>query len=178
MLTLNQIKQQLNNIAIAHSNINHFHFGEIYDFATSGIVDYPAMAAERNPVQYINNSLKYSFNIYVMDLVHKDVSNRDEVLSDSLQICIDILAMLDRTEGFVFTIEKNVTFNDFIDSFDQEVSGYWFKLDIKTPAPLDNCAVPKIPITIVDDLQPDLNVMLTDDGYTILTDDGLQLIID
>lgn len=152
MLTLNQIKNQLSNIAVAHSNINHFHFGELYDFASSGVVDYPAIAVERNPIPYTNNTLKYSFNVYVMDLVHKDASNRDEVLSDTLQICLDILAILDRDASFIFSVEKNVTFNDFIDSFDQEVSGYWFKLDINVPAPLDNCAVPKQTVNVIEDL--------------------------
>ena len=178
MLTLNQIKQQLNNIATAHNNINHFHFGEMYDFGASGVINYPAIAVERNPFPYVNNALKYSFNVYVMDLVHKDASNRDEVLSDSLQTCMDVLAMLDRSNDYIFSIEKNITFNDFIDSFDQEVSGYWFKLDITVPYPLDNCAVPKSTIVVVSDLSADGNVILTDDGYTILTDDGLQLMID
>jgi len=177
VLTLNQIKKQLNSIAVSHSNINHFHFGEMVDFASSGVVDYPALAVERNPFQFVNNSLRYSFNIYMMDLVHKDASNRDEVLSDTLLICLDIIAMLDRDNDFIFSIEKNITFNDFIDSFDEEVSGYWFKLDITVPNPLDNCAVPlSSTLEVVEDLVPIIDYLTTDDGSPILTDDGLNII--
>jgi hypothetical protein len=93
------------------------------------------------------------------------------------------LAILDKTKDFVFTVEKNVTFNDFVDRFDEEVSGYWFSLRIKTPIVLDNCAVPRRsvlstvnelkPLIIEEELQPIIIGLTTDDNILILTDDGI-----
>lgn len=166
--TLNQILKQLSNVADAHANINSFFEGEMYDFASSGLVRYPAMAVVKNPFIYDSNNLTYSFNIYIMDLVHKDASNRTEVLNDTLQICMDVLALLDRNFDVVGQINTKVTFNDFIDSFDQEVSGYWFELKIKVPYVLDECAVPASVLTVVEDLGSTTGAQ--DDSYPALND--------
>jgi hypothetical protein len=163
MLTLNQIVKQLNNIADSHANINNFFFGELYDFATSGTTEYPCLAVTLEPLPYQSPVMTYSFNIYMMDLVKKDISNRQEVLSDMLLNCFDLVSLLTMKNDFVFSVEKNVTFNDFVDRFDQEVSGYWFNLRIKTPFVLDQCAVPLIkPIEIVNQLLPTEEVVLPD----------------
>lgn len=142
MLTLNNVVKQLNNFADSHGQVKSFFYGELYDFAASGDIYYPAMAVVSEPNIYSGNTLTYNFNVYFMDRVHKDISNRVEVLSDMQLVCLDLLAYLSRTVELDFMVDRNITLNDFVDSFDGEVSGYWFNLAIKTKLPLDRCALP------------------------------------
>jgi len=141
-MTLNQAVKALSDIATAHPQINHFFFGEEFDFAASGVVNMPAMIVVLEPSLLQGSTLTYNFKIYIGDLVHKDLSNKLEVLSDTLLICTDIIALLQNPSyDWVFDA-SNVVLTDFEDSFDCELYGHYFNLKIKTSAPFDRCAVP------------------------------------
>lgn len=143
MLTLNNVVTNLNNIADSHSLINNFFYGEIYDFATSGVVDYPAMLVTSEPNSLSRGVITMSFNIYVADLVQKGIVDRREVLSNTQQVILDILATLDMTVAYDWNVNiDNITLNDFVDKFQDEVTGWWFKLDLRIPNALNRCAVP------------------------------------
>ena len=160
MLTLNQAVQQLNNIANSHANIKSFYFGELWDFASSGSVEYPAMAVTYENASYRESSLMYSFNVYIMDRVDKGLVYRTEIVSDTLQVCLDVLALLDRDFYFKSKVNKNFTISDFTDRFNDEVTGNWFRLDISTRYPLDSCAVPlRSTLTIVEEMPPTVDTI-------------------
>lgn len=141
MLTLNQAVQSLRDFASAHQNVKSFDCCEEWNFASSGVVDMQTMICVVQPSQLAGSTLTYNFKIYVGDLVQKDLSNRLEVLSDTLQTCTDLVWYLQRPE-FEGVIDTNITFNDFEDSFDCELYGHWFPLKIKISNPFDRCAIP------------------------------------
>lgn len=178
MLTLNQVVKNLNNISDSHSQINNFFFGELYDFASSGTVNYPAMAVTLEPSQVQGNVLVYSFNVYVLDLVHKGTSNNTEVLSDTMQTCLDIIAICNN-HLYDWNTEKNTVLNDVQGGYDDEVSGYWFNLKIRVANPSDRCQVPlRRTISRVQAIEILLNGLTTSDDVFLLTEDGFVLIAD
>lgn len=144
-MTLNNIVKKLNDIAINHLQINHFFFGEEWDFATSGVVNCPAMIAVLEPATLEGAALTHSFKIYIGDLVQKDLANKSEVLSDCMLIALDIIYQLQLPAyDFVLINKNSITLNDFEDSFDNELYGYWFQIKLKLPAPYDRCAIPNL----------------------------------
>lgn len=142
MQTLNQVIKSLNDIADNHQQINHFFFGEEWDFATSGVVNTPAMIAVLQPTVLNNTSLTYDFKIYIGDLVNKGLNNKQDVLSDTLLIALDVVYEL-QDPDYEGIVETNITFNDFEDSFDCELYGQWFNLKIKYSNPFDRCSIPQ-----------------------------------
>jgi hypothetical protein len=146
-MTLNQIVKTLNEIADNHLQINHFFFGEEWDFATSGVVNCPAMITVLQPSVLEGSTITQNFKIYIGDLVQKNLSNKLEVLSDCQLIALDIIYQLQLpVYDFVLINKDNITLNDFEDSFDCELYGYWFDIKLKLPAPYDRCAIPQLPL--------------------------------
>lgn len=144
-MTLNQVIKKLNEIADNHQQINHFFFGETFDFASSGVVNCPVMIAVLQPLPYSKNTLTYNFNIIIGDIVHKDLSNKTEVLSDTLQIALDVIYKLqDPTYDWILDNVNNITLNDFEDEYDIELYGYFFEIRLKVASPFDRCAIPTV----------------------------------
>lgn len=140
-LTLNQVVKSLNNIAVNHPQINHFFFGEEWDFATSGVVNCPAMIVTLEPTDVGTSTISYNMKIYIGDLVQKDLSNKTEVLSDTMLIALDIIAIL-KSPAYNWSFDGTSTLSDFEDSFDCELYGHYFNIKLKVSAPSDRCAVP------------------------------------
>jgi len=143
MRTRNQVVKALNDIADSHLQIKHFFEGNEFDFASSGVVNFCAMIAVAEPSILEGSTLTHIFKIYIGDLVHKNLSNRREVLSDCQLIALDVLYELqDPTYDWVLINKGNITLTDFEDSFDCELYGYYFEIRLKLPAPYDRCAIP------------------------------------
>ena len=142
MATLNQVVKSLNDIATAHQQINHFFFGEEWDFATSGVVNAPVMITVLQPSSLSGSTLTYDFKVYIGDLVSKGLRNKADVLSDTLQIALDVIYQL-QSPDYDGVVNTEITLNDFEDSFDCELYGHWFSLKIKYSNPFDRCAIPQ-----------------------------------
>lgn len=142
--TLNQVIQSQSDFAVNHQQINHFFFGEEWDFATSGTVNCPAMISVLQPIVVQGSVCTYSFKIYFGDIVHKDLSNKNEVLSDMHQLAMDFIGQFQHPDyDWVFETD-NITLNDFEDSFECELYGFWLIAKLKVAMPFDRCAIPQI----------------------------------
>jgi hypothetical protein len=142
-MTLNQILKSINSIGVNHYQIHHTFIGEEWDFATSGVVNTPAMIVVLQPSNLQGSAIIHSFKIYVGDLVQKDLSNKFEVLSDCQQIALDIIYQLQAPQ-YEWILQPNITLNDFEDSFDCELYGYWFEIKLKIASPFNICAIPTV----------------------------------
>lgn len=86
-----------------------------------------------------------NYNIYVLDRCYKDQGNVDEVISDSQLIAGDIIAQLDSSQIYDFTIERGSSFTLetlFPDWGDEELGGCRFQVTIKSKWDRDRCAIP------------------------------------
>jgi hypothetical protein len=78
-----------------------------------------------------------------MDRVSKDEGNEDEVLSDTKQICLDIIAQLDKSTLYDFKLEtESIELVPFTDKFEDEVAGWQFTLSLKSGWDKNRCAIP------------------------------------
>ena len=94
MITYKNIIDDFSTIATNHYQINSFHSGFLDE------VDVDKMDQSNFPILYVEPStasidtgvLTYSCNVYVLSILKEDLSNREEVWSNTLQITQDIIA--------------------------------------------------------------------------------------
>ena len=109
-----------------------------------------------NPINAVaqNNQMTLSFQIFVMDLVFPDESNEQEVLSDCLSICNDLIGTLKNGESLylsntthgespAYFTEGDVTIEPFTERFDNSVSGWVFTLPIIIENDYNTCIAPQ-----------------------------------
>jgi hypothetical protein len=144
MTSLNQIIQVLQNIAAAHRQIQDFGFGQEWDIAAS-TVQYPLMYVVPQQSLVNDKVMSLKLSLLFMDLVNKDDSNKQEVLSDMLQVAMDVLAQLKLLPyEDLFDLDKSVTLTDFYEKYDDEVSGYKMDVALNVSMLYDQCAVPSL----------------------------------
>lgn len=141
--TLNQINTLLEGIATAHQQINSYGIGDLYDLVANGAVTYPLMFTVINPSQINDKQMSLNLSLLFMDLVHKDQKNELEVLSDQLQIGMDVIAQL-RAPIYEdwFIVGNSVAIEDFTERFNDEVAGYKVDLTLNLSEQFNLCALP------------------------------------
>lgn len=143
-LTHNQYIKLFSDIATNHKDIHSFGTGDLWEYMAneSDTINPVVMwvLVQPNVVSGGVDSPKYSF--IIMDSVDKGEDNEDEVISDTLRIAKDVLAVLRQPyyEAF-FQFDQNVTFENFTERFDSEMSGWQFDITFKQPFTYDGCQV-------------------------------------
>lgn len=172
MFTLNQVIKRLQTIALNHAQLNpliqteptfsHFGFGDLWDEGEI-LTDAGTVITERFPLVWANvqsanvtslgaqaNGLvTISMQLLFMDLVHKDTTNQNDVLSDTLQIATDFITELqDDTEfqTYHYTVDINGTLEPFTERFDEEVSGWSLNITFNIPYSANCLVVPQTSI--------------------------------
>ena len=140
-VTLNQLIAELQTIANNHEQINSFFFGDIADLGTESPMQYPVFYADVTPSNFTYKVIAVNLQIMVMDIVKKDLSNENDVLSDCLQIMEDIIIKL-RDPSKVYLIQDSISLNPFSDSQGDEVSGWTANITINIPSTYNECSVP------------------------------------
>ena len=143
MITLNKVIKLLNNIATDHKQINSWGFGDLWEAGVTTKLSFPAMWASLNPAQINGNEVNLNFTIYLMDKVRRSEANENDVLSDTLQIGLDVIAKLRELENTNdFYLVRSNAIEYFTESLDDEVSGITLAVTIKIPNLYDNCSIP------------------------------------
>lgn len=142
--TLHQTIDKIKAIANDHAQINSFGYGELSDVDATKGYTMPLCWAVEQQSNISGRVLSNSVMIIVMDLVHKDLSNALEVVSNTQQILTDIIAEMQSPENqALFEVNADsVGLTPFQDRFDDEVSGWYCTLNIETSYLQDRCAVP------------------------------------
>ena len=147
MITLNQIVDQFNNIAVAHKDINSFNFGDIWEIGASGDTKYPQLYAIATPASFTERTIQYSFNIITMDRVNTGERGETDTLSDMALVMADFLALLDHPD-YEWDLIKTGSATPFTESFEDSVTGWNASITLEVPFLYDRCAVPANTITI------------------------------
>jgi len=140
-VTLNQLIGKLQTIATNHEQINSFFFGDIADLGTEKPMQYPVLFADVAPSNFTYKVIGLNLQIMVMDIVKKDLSNENDVISDTLQIIEDVIIEL-RNPSEIFLIQDSINLTPFSDSQGDEVSGWTANITINIPSTYNSCAVP------------------------------------
>lgn len=142
--TLNQAVKVIKTIADAHLQVRSFFEGDPWDFATSGVTNYPAVICVTNDVEFSRNTIKYNFDLYFMDKERNGQSNRTEVTSDMILIAKDFQSEM-RHPDWNWTVD----FGDsnkvelFAEKFDDWVDGCKMNVNILLQMPDDTCQIPE-----------------------------------
>ena len=143
-MTLNQVQEALQTIAVNHKQINSFGEGELYDIVTSGDINYPLMYVNLQDSQIGGRVETLTFNITLMDIVKGGRVNEDHVLSDMLEVAKDVLAQLNNP-GYEWEFDiQNVTISPFTERFTDSVAGVNFNISLLLPFAFDRCSMPYV----------------------------------
>jgi hypothetical protein len=136
--------------------VHSFGVGDDWEVGVSEALIHPSLWV--NPInadmpKTDNGYSSYSvdFSIKLFDLVNKDESNENEVLSDIFEILKDIVNEFN-THPFYndsdFEIEGDISFDPFTERYDEEVSGWEATFTITSPNRRSFCSSP------IDDIDP------------------------
>jgi hypothetical protein len=153
MVTYKQIIQDLSGIAYYHNQINSFGYGDLtqitMDIETKQEPVYTKMYVVPGQVQLAQNRLLYNFSIIILDQVNEDLSNQEDVMSDTLEICKDIFTILYQSYTATwggFSIDytplwsPNVT--PFLERFETVLGGWTMNITIEQPFDYNTCVLP------------------------------------
>jgi hypothetical protein len=164
--TYNNVINTLKNIGAAHEQIETVTSGDIYDINLEKMEKFVLMHI--NPVNVTTGDfgLTYNFQLFICDLVSEkdnwteaniqsanNLSNEQEVLSDTLQISIDIISMLrhsvqqseqgvDDINAPIYFVEGEQTLEPFTERFDNLLTGWVFSLSVLVANNFDTCTIP------------------------------------
>ena len=153
--TVNQLISVFKDISTRHYQINGFGIGDNWENGAS--------ESKMHPVLWINpttatmpstdtgyKTFEIDFEVRVFDLVNKDESNENEVLSDCIDILKDIITEFKGHPYYVnsqLNIIDDISFEAFTEEFDEEVSGWVCEISLMTPILTSFCGIPSADIT-------------------------------
>jgi hypothetical protein len=166
--TYNNVINTLKNIGDQHHQITTVTTGDIFDIDLEKNTKFPLMHINPVNVTTGQSQLNYNFQIFVMDLVSEkedwteaniqsanQLSNGQEVLSQTCQICVDIISMLrhslhqseqgvDNVNHPLYFAEGEYTLEPFTERFDNELTGWVFTISILVRNNFDACVIPVV----------------------------------
>ncbi len=133
-ITLINIIKLYEEIAEANTYIKTFTFGDIFEIDLNDTA-YALSHLSIENANYTQHELSYSFKLYIMDLVSKDESNEEDVLSDTLQVIGDFISQFKHSTLYGdmendYRFSENVNCTPFTERFDNEVSGWVADINI------------------------------------------------
>ncbi len=168
-LSLNQIIQYFAQMAASLQRVHSFGYGPVEDLGRDnpplyGAPIYPLMWIEPQTSTLRKDSTILSHKIYIVDLVQPDLTNRQDVLSDSLRTCQEIKAYI--FKDFIYDIfpTDESQMDPLFYKFDDNVEGYSIELDLQLDWLANVCTIPGLyPSGTTFSSGPDYyNVVLTD----------------
>jgi len=146
MITLNQDIELFKNFALKHKGINSFYFGDESEADTNVEIVYPFMNVILQGSSIAEGVVSRRYMIVISDLVNKDISNVNQVLSDVERLCYDVPNYLRqvRNSGYLgaFKFDANISLTDFTERNDDDVTGHFFDLTISCAIGNDSCNLP------------------------------------
>lgn len=145
MQTLNQLIQKLNDFATNHQQVHSFGFGDLWEIEASGAKNGTVMWANvvSGSVDVTGKQATMDFRVCIMDLVKKDESNENEVLSDCYLIALDLVAYLNYQNNWDnYTMSSNVPMTPFTERFDNDWSGWIVDVTLQNRFTSDYCQIP------------------------------------
>lgn len=171
-MTLNQILTELETIANNHKQINTYGYGDIWDIATSGDINYPLMWVSLDGTEIAERRETVKFKIIFMDIVKGGQVNEQEVLSDQLEIAKDVVAQLSHPNYEWSFLGNGVVLEDFTERFTDSVSGWTASIALELPFSKDRCAIPYVGNTYANEVCPVVTIYNSTGGIITTVNAG------
>lgn len=146
-MTLNQVIQRLETLALSHKQVNHFFFGSPDDWFHTGEVSYPACFIDLVDSSISKEDRQTVFTLKILfcdaaNVADKSKNNEVEVLSDLHSIYEDYLAMVMFTDYRDWDITPVVGLQNGREEFEDIVIGVWGEVKVGVRYDADRCKVP------------------------------------
>ena len=150
MITFRNVVGYFETITTNHLELQSFHSGFLdeVDINKLGAEDYPILYAEPGTATIDQGSLTYSFDVYVLDLLREDMSDRNDTFSENLQILQDVINEFKQnlvTASYVadeVVLSIPITAEPFTAKFDNVLTGWNATLNIQVNNTNNLCIVP------------------------------------
>jgi hypothetical protein len=148
--TFNNVIDTICCVAFKHAFVHQVDYGDIWEVNLEKDVLFPYFHCVPQTVETDVSTLKYNFQLIIMDLVEPDKSNEQQVQSDTLQILLDIISLFrngDITKSSADEIptyyaEGEYTLTPFTERFDNAVTGWMIDFAVHVDNPFPACNVP------------------------------------
>ena len=150
----NNTVDTLKQLGANHYQIKTTTTGDLWEIDLEKNTMFPLMHI--NPVNAVagTQEMTLNFQIFIVDLVFPDQSNEQEVLSDCLQICNDLIGTFKNGESLLLSnqglndlpkyfTEGDITIEPFTERFDSAVTGWVFTLPVVIENEYNTCIAPQ-----------------------------------
>lgn len=152
-ITYKQILTYFSSIAYHHEQISSFGFGDLtqctMDVETKQEPRYTRMYIVPENVEFNQNHIHYNYAVIVMDKVEDDLSNLQEVMSDTLEIVQDIWTVFWQSYSYAQGNFSEIIVGDwepdtqpFTERFDSVVAGWTMHIRMSAPFDYNTCDLP------------------------------------
>ena len=158
MININykQILTYFSSIAYHHEQIASFGFGDLNqitnDIVTKQSPRYTKMYVVPENVEFNENHIHYNFAVVIADKVEDDLSNLQDVMSDTLSIVQDIWTVFfqsytNQTGNFsnIIVGDWDPEINPFTERFDDILGGWTMHIRMSAPFDYNECNLPILP---------------------------------
>lgn len=142
MITYNNIVSAIKDFFDRHLQVKQFMCLDNYDEEALENVYVTALLVPQQSA--INGSqMTLNFNLFVVDLLNSDGSNKKDVYSDTLEIIRDFIAYFTGSPCIDFTIGESTTVSPINEKFvDDIVCGWVLTFGVDLQFSLDSCNIP------------------------------------
>lgn len=142
MITYNNIVSAIKDFFDRHLQVKQFLCLDNYDEEALENVYVTALLVPQQST--INGSqMTLNFNLFIVDLLNSDGSNKKDVYSDTLEIIRDFIAYFTGSPCIDFTIGESTTVSPINEKFvDDIVCGWVLTFGVDLQFSLDSCNIP------------------------------------
>jgi hypothetical protein len=146
MFTLNILNNLVEKFVSDHKIIETWRFEDVGDINN---ISYPLLYGVIQPCPVNESEEQNVIRFYISDKTRSNAKNKIQVLSDTKLLALDVLSYFNNLENTSsdpsinsLKIKKQTTLNDFIDTDDDEVSGWWFDVTFSNIFEWNKCVIP------------------------------------
>jgi len=176
-LTYNQIIKILRDYSTANYQINSFGNGDLWEVVEHNQIkdfEYPLMWVQDQPATTSQNEIELVFRVFFISLVHKDESNENEVKSDMLSMCTDLLSFWKmQTDYRLVNIDVNTNLTSFTERFNDELTGWFVDLKLTQNIKYDKCSIPMGGITPIPSNCLPATITINGESFTVAASGGI-----
>jgi hypothetical protein len=152
--TLNNVYDTIKCVGENHLQIQTVTTGDIWDIDLANMTLFPLLHINIVSVNAGKGQLQHNFQLVVADIVEpNEAENEQEVLSDTLSIMLDIVAIFKNGENLYlhnrvhgeearYWTTDDFTLEPFTERFDNTLSGWTLNLPIVIEWVYDTCNIP------------------------------------
>ena len=153
MLNYKQILTFFSSIAYHNPQIKSFGFGDLTqctnDITTKKEPQYQRMYVVPSQVTLNQNEIHYNFNVIFMDKVEDDLSNLEDVMSDTMETAKDIWTIFYQSYtaaqgdfSWIIQAEWEPNLVPFQERFETVLGGWTLQISMVAPFDYNSCVVP------------------------------------